>query len=226
MSWRSKVKDLVATRVLPGRGPESVLLTFDDGPHAQATPAVLDVLARYDARAVFFVVGSRVHRAPHLLKRIVEQGHVLGNHSFEHPLGAQPGPIRYYRDVERCQAMVERWSGTRPRLFRPPLGQLSVSSLLAPRFSGLTPVLWSVDSNDWRMRHPDDIPATADRLMKALSGHPLRDIILFHDENAQTASLLEAVLPQLAARGVDLYSAVELLVNVGDGDARPLKGPP
>ena len=88
---------------LPPGDRDSVLLTFDDGPHPEGTPAVLEVLQRYGARAVFFVVGSRVPRAPEMLQRIAAAGHVLGNHSHAHPLGRQFGLRDYRRDIDACQ---------------------------------------------------------------------------------------------------------------------------
>jgi peptidoglycan/xylan/chitin deacetylase (PgdA/CDA1 family) len=208
VSLRSFVKHRLATSFLPRTDRDAVLLTFDDGPHPEGTPAVLEVLRRHAARAVFFVVGSRVHRAPAMLKRIVDEGHVIGNHSFAHPLGRQFGLVRYRHDVEECQAIVERWAGCRPALFRPPLGHLSFASLIAPRLVGLSPLLWSVDSDDWELRASSDVPVAAARLLQKLSGRPLHDIVLFHDEKRLTAELLQSILPVLASRSVDLRPSI------------------
>ena len=201
---RLAVKELLAACTLPRTGRDAVLLTFDDGPHPEGTPAVLEVLRRYHARAVFFVVGSRVSRAPELLKRIVDDGHVLGNHSFAHPLDRQLGLFEYRRDLERCQSIVEQLTGTRPTLFRPPLGHLSAASVIMPRLMGLRPVLWSLDSEDWQLKSPSDVAPAAQRLLAALSGRRLHDIVLLHDEQVRTAALLEIALPALVSRGVDL----------------------
>jgi peptidoglycan/xylan/chitin deacetylase (PgdA/CDA1 family) len=205
---RNICKKLLATCELPKTGRDAVLLTFDDGPHPDGTPAVLDVLRRYHVRGVFFVVGSRVHRAPQLLRRIVDDGHIIGNHSFAHPLDRQFGMLRYYRDVEQCQTIIERLSGVKPTLFRPPLGHLSAASVLVPRFAGLTTVLWTVDSDDWRLKASHDAAVAADRLIARLSGRPLHDIVLLHDEKTYTAELLEIVLPVLASRQVDLLPGI------------------
>jgi peptidoglycan/xylan/chitin deacetylase (PgdA/CDA1 family) len=179
-----------------------VLLTFDDGPHPEGTPAVLEVLREFSARAIFFVVGSRVPRAPEMLRRVLDEGHLLGNHSFAHPLERQLGLLECRRDLERCQKVIEERTGVRPTMFRPPLGHISIASMVAPRLSGLTPMLWSVDSDDWRLRHTSEVPAAAARLLQQFPARALREIVLFHDERTFTADLLRMVLPELVARGV------------------------
>lgn len=204
MTARSIVKQLLARQTLPRGDREEVLLTFDDGPHPEGTPAVLEVLRRFSARAVFFVVGSRVPRAPEMLKRVVDEGHLLGNHSFAHPLDQQFGLAECRKDLDRCQQVVYELAGVRPTLFRPPLGHVSLASMVAPRLSGLEPILWSVDSDDWRLRRTGEVADAATRLTRQLSGRRLRDIVLFHDERTFTAELLEVVLPELAGRGVSI----------------------
>ena len=211
MSWRSGIKSLVGVRTLPPADKDRVLLTFDDGPHPEGTPPVLDVLRKYHARAVFFVVGSRVHRAPALLSRIVEEGHLLGNHSYVHEPAELRTVRRYREDLERCQALIEDLAGCRPSLFRPPLGDLTLSGMIAARRLRLHSVFWSVDCDDWRMRADGDVPPYAGRLEKALSHRTLQDIVLLHDERPFTAMLLDRVLPGLVQRGVDLSSGVEAI---------------
>ena len=159
------------------------------------------------------MVGSRVSRAPDLLKKIVDEGHVLGNHSFAHPLDRQLGIFQYRQDLERCQSIVERLTGVRPTLFRPPLGHLSPTSVLIPRFMGLTPVLWSLDADDWRLETSSDTAVAAQRLLAALSGRRLHDIVLLHDEKVRTAELLEIILPVLSSRDVDLRPVLPAGVN-------------
>ena len=204
MTPRTFLKKLIARRVLPRRAWSEVLLTFDDGPHPEGTPAILEVLRQFSARAVFFVVGSRVPRAPQMLKLILDEGHLLGNHSFAHPLGRQFGLAECRKDLEHCQQVVRELTGIRPTLFRPPLGHISFASMVAPRLSGLTPVLWSIDADDWRLRHTQEVATAAKRLTQQLSGRHLNDIVLLHDERTLTAELLQIVLPDLLRRGVSL----------------------
>ena len=208
MNWRLRLKSLISSCFVPGSAPR-LLLTFDDGPHPDCTPAVLAALRRHDAKAAFFVVGSRIPRAPHLLKQVVGEGHLVGNHSFAHPLDEQFSLRDYRNDLSRCQAAVEQHTGMRPALFRPPLGHLSAASVIAPRLLGLRSMLWSIDSEDWTLRSRDDLPAMAERLVKGLSSPRANHIVLFHDDNPFTAELLDLVLPELAARNLDLKSGVD-----------------
>jgi peptidoglycan/xylan/chitin deacetylase (PgdA/CDA1 family) len=208
MDIRNAIKRRLATHTLAKDARDSVLFTFDDGPHPEGTRAVLEVLRRFSARAVFFVVGSRVSRAPELLRRILSEGHALGNHSYAHPLTRQLGLWACRRDIEQCQALTESLTGVRPTLFRPPLGRLSIANLVAPRLAGLTPIMWSVDADDWRLRHTAEVPAAAERLLRLLAHRPLHDIVLMHDERVLTAQVLELVLPRLVERNVNLRPAL------------------
>jgi peptidoglycan/xylan/chitin deacetylase (PgdA/CDA1 family) len=191
---------------------DAVLFTFDDGPHPDVTPAVLRLLREHRARAIFFVVGSRIERAPHLLRAILDEGHEIGNHSFSHPTERQPWLVPYYRDLVRCQERVAGLTGARPRFFRPPLGQLSVASVLAPRMLGMKTVLWSVDSGDWRLWDQDAEAARSEalRITEALAGREKRnEVVLMHDDHPHVVTVLEALLPELARRGCDLSSGLE-----------------
>lgn len=191
---------------------DAVLLTFDDGPHPDVTPAVLRLLREHRARAIFFVVGSRIEHAPHLLRAILDEGHEIGNHSFSHPGEHQPWLVPYYRDLARCQERVEELTGARPRFFRPPLGQLSVASVLAPRMLGMRTVLWSFDSGDWRLWGQDAEAASAEamRVTEALAGREMsNDVVLMHDDHPHVVTVLESLLPALVRRGCDLSAGLE-----------------
>src|SRR5947207_11627153 len=116
------IKQSLTWSRLNGGLKNSVLLTFDDGPHRESTPIVLELLKEHKARAVFFIVGARIQRAPHLLKRILEEGHALGNHSYSHPLERQHWFGAYLQDLRKCQNAIEQLTHQRPKFFRPPLG--------------------------------------------------------------------------------------------------------
>lgn len=173
---------------------QGVLLTFDDGPDPEVTPQVLELLAEYNAKAIFFVVGSRIPRAPEMLDRIVAEGHTIGNHTFRHPLDGIPGFVDYYRDVRECQLAIKRKIGVEPRLFRPPLGALSSGGLLAPMMLGLTTLMWSVDVRDWTLRRSDDAVTAGEQL--ASQTRP-GDVVLLHDDNRHVLRLLATALPQI-----------------------------
>jgi len=176
---------------------DGLLLTFDDGPDPDVTPAVLDLLAKYNAKAVFFVVGNRIPRAPQMLPRILDEGHLIGNHTFRHPLDRTPSFIDYYRDVNECQTTIASLAGKRPTLFRPPLGSLTIGSLLAPRLARLKTVLWSLDVDDWKLRCDEDAVRAGNRLAELAAPG---DIVLLHDDNPCVISLLETALPQMHQR--------------------------
>jgi peptidoglycan/xylan/chitin deacetylase (PgdA/CDA1 family) len=188
---------------------DAVLLTFDDGPHPRTTPAVLDRLKAYGARAVFFVVGNRIHRAPKMLNRIIGEGHFLGNHTYAHPADRRMRYREYLNDLARCQEEVFQLTGSRPRFHRPPMGELSLASLLAPRRLGLTTLIWSYSAEDWRFRSDDVAVARADEMAADVTA---RDIVLFHDERPHMLLTLDRLLPILKSRGLNLAPRLKDMV--------------
>lgn len=197
----------------PGAG-RSVLLTFDDGPHPDITPAVLNRLDEHGARAIFFVIGRRVRRAPHLLEEIRRRGHVLGNHSHLHPassvlpMHAPPPFFRYYHDARRCQAVVEANTGFAPTLFRQPGGRLTLTTLIVPCLLGLRSVKWSKDVQDWRFRSSHEGRAGAEELLRTITPG---DVVLLHDDNPIILDVLDTLLPGLNALQYDLRRGPDLL---------------
>ncbi|MBA4066968.1 MAG: polysaccharide deacetylase [Isosphaera sp.] len=168
-----------------------VLLTFDDGPHPEHTPAVLDRLAAFGLTAAFFLVGKRI-TDPSLVARIATAGHVLGNHTFAHAVPRWRDFRSAVADVARCQVVVPA-----ARLFRPPLGRLTPGLWLAARRHHLPILAWSLDSGDWRCRTPADAAACAAEVVAAVRPG---DVVLFHDDHPWAVPVLDAVLPALARR--------------------------
>jgi peptidoglycan/xylan/chitin deacetylase (PgdA/CDA1 family) len=214
-TWRSRVKGWVPRRIAISRlrpsADRSILLTFDDGPTG-VTPQVLERLDRWHAKAVFFVIGRRVRRAPETLASVQRAGHVIGNHSLLHRRGyvSAEGPQvpfgYYYQDCARCQDVVAATTGRRPDLFRPPGGRISAATLLTPIALGMHCVLWSREVADWRFTSDAEAVAGADALA---AGAQPRDIILLHDSHPFILPLLDRLLPALADRGFDLQRGVE-----------------
>jgi peptidoglycan/xylan/chitin deacetylase (PgdA/CDA1 family) len=202
-SWpKNAVKALVPRSLFISRltrnETASVLLTFDDGPHPEATPAVLDLLRQFQAKAVFFVVGDRIPRAPALLGRIVDEGHLIGNHTFSHPNDRRMNFREYGRDLRRCQDAIRAHVGIKTRLHRPPQGQITTASIFSPILLGLRTVIWNRSSEDWQFRSDAAAIDRADELAELVQP---RDILLFHDERLHTAVALEKLLPRLRERG-------------------------
>jgi peptidoglycan/xylan/chitin deacetylase (PgdA/CDA1 family) len=158
------------------------------------------------------VVGRCIRRAPHLLERIAREGHRIGNHSHRHVRARPLGFWGYRRDLLRCQIEINSRVGAVPNLYRPPFGQLSVTTLLTARCLGLQPVTWSLDSGDWRCRTPHDIRQAANVIVS--KARP-RDIILMHDDKPGVLAILDRILPALSTRGLDLTRGAEWLTTCG-----------
>ena len=190
---------------LPRRLPAAtgVVLTFDDGPHPEGTPAVLDVLARAGARATFFVIGEQVQRRPELVAEVAAAGHVIALHGYRHRLQARMSSSAVRDDLARGVAAIEDAVGVAPLWHRPPFGIYSATGLRAARSAGLRPLLWSRWGKDWRkFTTPRRIAG------RTLAGILPGDVILLHDadfysardSHRHTVKALELVTTELKAR--------------------------
>jgi peptidoglycan/xylan/chitin deacetylase (PgdA/CDA1 family) len=181
-----------------------VALTFDDGPHPVTTRRVLELLRATNATATFFVIGSKVDAHPDVVREIVEHGHSLGVHGYEHDwLYALKPPAVVAADIERAIGAVERAVGLRPVWFRPPLGHVSPRTAAGARRAGVELVGWSARGLDGLARA--NPKAVAARLAKGLRGGA---IVLLHDaaerDDFSPASIaaLPLVLDAISARGL------------------------
>jgi peptidoglycan-N-acetylglucosamine deacetylase len=153
-----------------------VVVTFDDGPHDEGTPMVLDILARAGARATFFVIGEQVERRPALLQRIVAEGHTVGLHGYRHQLQLRLTGAQVREDLRRGMETITVVTGEAPRWHRPPYGIYSPAGLAAARAAGMQPLLWSRWGKDWRkFTTPQRIAG------RVLTGIQPGDVILLHD---------------------------------------------
>ena len=182
-----------------------VALTFDDGPHPEGTPAVLEILAREGARAVFFLVGEQVERRPGLAERIVAGGHSVAVHGYRHRLQLRMSPAELKEDLRRGLAVISEAAGTTPVWHRPPYGVYSPPGLGAVREAGMMPLLWSRWGKDWRkLTTPSRIASRATRDVGR------GDVILLHDadfysarqSHRRTVQALPLILAELGRRGV------------------------
>ena len=163
------------------RGPaesRSVVLTFDDGPAPPYTERVLDILGEHNISATFFLCGKNVERYPETARRIVREGHTVGNHTYTHPFLFGRGRKFIAGEIDRAQETIERITGVRPTLFRPPYGARWFGLMPVLRQRGLKMVMWSVTGFDWKYKTQAIITATARRL------HP-GALILLHDGHEQ-----------------------------------------
>lgn len=134
------------------QGPRSkrIALTFDDVPDPRFTPQLLDVLRKYQVKATFFVVGSRAEKHPALVARMIREGHVIGNHSYNHPEFGKLSMNEFRSQIIRTENVIAALAGYKPRLIRPPYGDVSEPQLKWAKNHGYKLVNWNVDSLDWR----------------------------------------------------------------------------
>lgn len=197
-------RDAAAALMLPRTlSADGVALTFDDGPHPEGTPAVLDVLARAGERATFFVIGEQVRRRPELVARAAGAGHAIALHGDRHRLQLRMSPAAVADDLRRGVEAIEDATGTTPTWHRPPFGIYSPAGLRAARGAGLGPLLWSRWGKDWRKwTTPRQIAARATR--SVIAG----DVILLHDadfysardSHRRTVAALELITAELKRR--------------------------
>ena len=191
---------------LPAGNKKSVLLTFDDGPHPESTPLVLDLLDKFDAKAFFFVVGERVEERPDLARDIISRGHLIGNHTFSHLDIPRPDYERYRDDILRCQESIVRATGKSPVFFRPPFGSVTPTILRAAWNCKLKVMRWNQDSAELSYMRDAKIEERAEHFLKKIHG---RAIVLSHDTHPTMPQFLNLVLPKLAALGLDLKTAIK-----------------
>lgn len=187
-------------------------LTFDDGPHPQNTPKILDILARHNAKATFFVTGANAQRYPALIKRIVAEGHTLGAHSWNHDDQAKLTQAQVEADMKRTEAAIVKALG-RPydvQQFRPPYGAMDAEVKNAARKLNHQIVLWTVDSNDWRYRN-DDAAILQNVFSGSSSVHARGGTLLFHDIHPQTVRVLDDVLVRLQKSGFKIQKTDQFL---------------
>lgn len=184
-----------------------VALTFDDGPVEETTTAVLDALQRNQAHGTFFLLGQRAEYHPELVKRMTQEGHEVGNHSYSHANYNRLKTSAQMEDILRTNQIIESISGQPVRLFRPPGGYLSVDMVDKCRAADLTIAYWTYtqDPKDWR--NGTRAASIARRVLDNLGPG---QIIILHDgaPNArETAKALDILIPELNKRG---YSCVTL----------------
>ncbi|MFJ4621896.1 polysaccharide deacetylase family protein [Streptomyces sp. NPDC088812] len=182
---------------ITGRG-RTMVLTFDDGPDPRYTPGILDTLAEYDVRAMFFVCGEMAAARPRLLERMADEGHVVGNHTWSHPLLTRLTRRQIRREMSRTCEVVEDLCGERPRWFRAPYGAWNRSAFQLGAELGMEPLAWTVDSLDWTT------PGTRTIVDRVEDGAGPGVVVLSHDaggDRTQSVRALRTYLPQLLDSG-------------------------
>jgi peptidoglycan/xylan/chitin deacetylase (PgdA/CDA1 family) len=197
----------IEDRTASGRG---YALTFDDGPHAQGTPAMLEILAEARIAATFFLVGEQVAKDPALAREIAAAGHQIALHCYRHRNLLALTPARLRDDIARAEAIITDASERAIALYRPPYGVLSSAALRLARGRGWRVLLWTHWGRDWEARATPESIAT-----RATDGAGEGSVILLHDADdysaprswQRTAAALPRILDTLAARGLQPVAA-------------------
>lgn len=187
---------------------KQIALTFDDGPHPTLTPRILEILAKYNVPATFFMVGQNVLNYQEAARAVIEAGHEVGNHTFTHPHLANLGEEGIMEEIGRCEDVLEELCEYRPHLLRTPQGALTPSLERCLVDDDYILVLWSLDTRDW------DNKSTASITQAVLDRVQAGDIILMHDYigyNSKTPEALEKIIPILLSQGYEFVTASALL---------------
>jgi peptidoglycan/xylan/chitin deacetylase (PgdA/CDA1 family) len=185
-----------------------VAMTFDDGPHPRNTPRLLDILRARNIRATFYVIGRNVDRYPHIVRRIVAEGHEIGNHTYTHRKLTSLSDSEVKKEMRRTQDAIVRAAGVKPRTMRPPYGALyqrQRSSIFSD--FGYPTIMWSVDPLDWK--RPGASVVKSRIISKTHNGA----IILAHDLHAPTVDAMPGTFDGLLSRGYKFITVSQLLAQ-------------
>lgn len=193
------------------RGSRKVALTFDDVPDPRFTPKILDVLKNKKVSATFFVVGSRTLKNPGLLRRIHREGHNVGNHSYNHPDFSKLSLSKVQEQINRAEGIIDGIVGLKPRLIRPPYGEIMAKQLEWAKKRGYVVVNWDVDSLDWKQLNSNQVFRNVTKSVRPGS------VVLMHAGGGEgqdltgTVKALPRIIDWLHAHDYELVTLTELL---------------
>lgn len=177
------------------RAERELYLTFDDGPNPSETPRLLDLLARHEVRATFFMIGDIVEQHYAVAKAVADAGHVLGNHSMTHPWFNRISSSEEVREIDAADAVLASVDGKPVHTLRPPHGRATLTSIRTAKQRNATLLLWSHDSLDYKL--------DGEQVLKRLNGFSLHggEVMLFHDDGGAAHYALERAIPRWKAEG-------------------------
>lgn len=195
------------------RGTRRLALTYDDGPNDPHTMRLLEVLARHNVCATFFLIGRYVQQRPDIVQEIVKAGHVIGNHTFTHPLLTLKGAAEVRKELTNCWAAIRDAVGEHSSLFRPPFGGRRPAVLRIARELGLEPIMWSVTGYDWS---PPPAAVIEKKVSSQIRGG---DVILLHDgdhrqmgaDRSQTVLATDHLITRYKSEGYDFVTIQQML---------------
>lgn len=187
-------------------------LTFDDGPHPANTPRLLDMLKERNVKATFYVVATNARRYPEIMRRIVAEGHEIGNHTVTHGNLAKMAPDEVRSELSRAHEAIIATAGVTPRTMRPPYGAITSDQKdWIRREFGYPTILWSVDPEDWKK------PGASVVTRRLVAGAAPGGILLVHDIHAPTIDAMPSTLDQLLAKGFQFITVTQLIAMDGNG---------
>jgi peptidoglycan/xylan/chitin deacetylase (PgdA/CDA1 family) len=197
------------------RGSRQIALTYDDGPNDPHTLRLLEVLAKHSIHATFFLIGRYVRQCPEIAREIVRAGHVVGNHTFTHPLLTFKNEAEIRQELSQCRSALQDAIGEPSNLFRPPFGGRRPAVLRVAHELGMQPVMWNVTGYDWKAS-----PAAAieRKVARQISGG---DVILLHDgghkqmgaDRSQTVIATDRMIARYKADGYEFVTIPHMMAT-------------
>jgi peptidoglycan/xylan/chitin deacetylase (PgdA/CDA1 family) len=195
------------------RGKKQLALTYDDGPNDPHTLRLLEVLAKHNVRATFFLIGRYAKQRPEIARELVRAGHIVGNHTFTHPLLTLKDTSEVHKELTDCRAALLDAVGEHSNLFRPPFGGRRPAVLRIARELGLQPVMWNVTGYDW------NAPPAATIEKKCIKQIHGGDVILLHDgghkqmgaDRSQTVLATDLLIAGYKSKGYEFVTIPQML---------------
>ncbi|MCL2397596.1 MAG: polysaccharide deacetylase family protein [Defluviitaleaceae bacterium] len=210
--WQGDILIEIVEETEPPTG--HIALTFDDGPHGVHTPALLDGLKERGIPATFFLLGSYAERHPALVQRMYDEGHLIGNHSYSHPVLTWINRQNAIEELEKTSDIIESITGSRPRVLRPPYGEKDDAILELARQMDMSVILWSVDPRDWAYRNATTV---RNNILNHTSDG---SIILLHDIWESSVEAALSIVDTFVERGYAFVTVEELFaINAMDLEA-------
>jgi peptidoglycan/xylan/chitin deacetylase (PgdA/CDA1 family) len=207
------------------RGARQIALTYDDGPNDPHTLRLLEVLTKHGVQATFFLIGCYVRQRPEIAREIVKAGHVVGNHTFSHPLLIFKSETEIRRELSQCRTALQDAIGQHSNLFRAPFGGRRPAVLRVAHELGLDPVMWNVTGYDWNAPPAEVIERKVTRRIRG------GDVILLHDgghkrmgaDRGQTLIATDHLIDRYKAEGYEFVTVSQMMrkARVGPGRSLP-----